>query len=299
MILSKKKGLSVGSTQTLKLNPIRKELIRMIITQKNKKVNTLLKITFKSDISEEFGQILPFPHKHYINNANTYYWLLNGYFGTNKSIEYINDIKARFLLSYKDKIVNIDYFNNNDEKLINPLELKSFQKLKSLAIKQINLSNRFDGTNDFVFWCLKIEAEEMILKYGLVQYDNLLDWGYLHFKDKIGAKALKDYSTLRAKCKSIVNYYIERDYKLDRYIRKCTNEELKMSRSENMKKQMEKIKDNNYKKVKHFLSGMFIEEYKKPNGKWNYSKIGTSLKLSRKTIKKHIEEIERDENGKV
>ena len=57
-----------------------------------------------------------------------------------------------------------------------------------------------------------------------------------------------------------------------------------MTRQENMIKVNKKKYEQNKKDVKHFISGMFSEEYKKPNGTWNKTKLKERLKLSRVTI---------------
>lgn len=264
-----------------------------IITKKIEKINnTTLRLTSNSCLSEEFGNILPYPNHHYINgDTYIYYWFIKGFFGTNNSIEYINDIKSRFLITYKELVREIKHYNNETKSYY---ELKHFQNLKSKTIGIINNTNRYDNSNDFIFWCLKLYSEEVILERGLIDYDTLFEFGHVNFGQCDSLKCCKDLSTLKSKCRSIVNYYIYRDYQLDRYIKKMTNEELIMSRSKNMKKQMEIIKENNYKKLKNFLSGMFVEEYKKKNGKWNITKLSKDLKMSRNTIYKNMERIENE-----
>lgn len=261
-----------------------------IISKKEQKQNeisdTYLKIICNSDISEDFGNELPYPTKHFISDRKiVYYWLILGYFGTKNSLEYINDIKARFLITYKDKIEKTSHYPTY-EKLVNPLKLKQFQKLKSKSISIINQTTRFDNSQDFIFWCLKLYCEDIIQERGLCDYETLLEFGITNFQDDV-----KDFSTLKSKCRNIINWYIDRDYKLSKYERKTkTEEEWIMSRSENMIKVRKNIKEQNILKVKNFLSGMFIDDYKKPSGKWNITKISKDLNLHRETISKIIKE---------
>lgn len=260
-----------------------------IITKRKEISNTFLKISFLEDITEEFGNTLPFPSKHEITTEYVYYWLIRGYFGTKKSQEYLNDIKSRFLINYKEKIKETSHFSSIETRQIH--ELKEFQKLKSISINIINHSNRFDSSNDFVFWCLKLYTEDLIRERGICQYSTLLEFGEKHFYSltQTKNKTCKDYSTLKSKCKSIINYYINNNYKLDKYERKLTNEELLMLRSKNMLKVNENKKLDNNKIVKNFLTGMFVDDYKK-NDNWNVSLISKTLKLSRNTIYRVIKE---------
>ena len=258
--------------------------------------NTCLKITFNQDITEDMGELIPYPQKHFIaNQIFVYYWYIDGFFGTNKAIEFINDIKARFLISYPNKINEIRHF---DTKEIAHLHLRQFQGLKSRTIAIINKTNRFDGSTDFIFWCLKLHAEDLIKEMGCVYYEDLLSFGAANFGGT-QTKSCKDYSTLKSKCRSIVNYYINKNYKLDRYEKKYKTkselEELKMTRQENMRLQNQKLKENKKNKIIHFITGLYAPNFKfksgKNVGKWNVSKISKELNISRPTIIKHLTEM--------
>jgi len=259
-----------------------------IITKKSKKTNnidTLLKVVFKEDIGEDFGNVIPYPYKHEIDRFYTYFWLIDGTFRTKKGIEFFNDIVARFLITYKDKIRLTDYKNLQNNGYDRSIKLKQFQNLKSISINIINQTTRFDGTKDMVFWCLKLYSEEVIKERGIIQFDTLFDYGYTNFKDNV-----KDFSTLKSKCRSIVMYYLNRNYKLDKYERKLTDKELTMTRSQNMIKVNKDKKQKNNEIVKNFLSGLLAINYKKANGKWNMSKISKDLSLSRNTVIRIIKE---------
>jgi len=266
----------------------------MIIPETREKVNnTCIKITFNQDITEDFGNALPYPQKHFINEQIwVYYWYIDGFFGTYKALDFLNDIKARFLLSYPNAIDQIRHFPTEED---TNLHLRHFQGLKSKAVAIINKTSRYDNKDDFIFWCLKLEAERLIQEHNQVRYDWLLDFGLVNFGET-STKKCKDTSTLKSKCRSITNYYIERSFKLDRYEKKYKTknelEELKMTRKENAQKVSQEKKEKNSKRIQNLLSGMFAVEYKKPNGKWNVSKISKELNLSRETIHKHLKEIE-------
>jgi hypothetical protein len=268
----------------------------VILHKKNVKVksssistNTVLQVSFRSsDVGSDFGNIIPYPSKHNVakNGDFIYYWNIKGFFGTKKSMSFINDMKARFLITYKDEVKEVKHYNT-EEKWFN--KLGHFQHLKSIAVNKINETNRFDNARDMIFWCIKLYAEDVIKERGSVDYDTLLEFGITNFDPHIGVdKACKDFSTLRAKCKSIFNYYDNKNFRLDKYERKCTDEEYKMTRAQNMKRVKERQAEETRKKIEHFMSGMFIDEYKKPNGAWNKSKLAEALNISRQTLANYI-----------
>lgn len=266
----------------------------MIIPEYEGKVNnTCIKITFNQDITEEFGNTLPYPQKHFISQSEwVYYWYIDGFFGTYRALDFLNDIKARFLISYPNEIDQIRHFPTEED---TNLHLKHFQGLESKARAIINKTSRYDNKSDFIFWCLKLEAERLIQENNQVRYDWLLDFGLVNFGDT-STKKCKDTSTLKSKCRSITNYYIERNFQLDCYQKKYNTktelENLKMTRKENAIKVSLEKKEKNIKRIQNLLSGMFANEYKKPNGKWNVSKISKELNLSRETLHKHLKEID-------
>lgn len=261
----------------------------MIIPQDEKNSNTCLKITFNSDISEDLGNELPYPRKRFISDSEwVYYWYIDGFFGTFKGRNFLNDIKARFLISYPNEINKMSHFPTEEDA---KLHLKHFQGLKSKAIAIINKTSRYDNTEDFIFWCLKLEAERLIVERGQVLEDWLYDFGYVNFGE-YSTKKCKDNSTLKSKCRSITRYYAMKGYQLDCYQKKYNTpeelEKLKMNRQQHIKKVHENRTEATLKKIEHFLSGLYAEEYKKPNGKWNIAKISKELNISRPTLTKYL-----------
>lgn len=270
----------------------------MIITEKEyESNNTCLKITFNSDITEDMGNSLPYPQKHFINegeyfNQYVYYWYINGFFGTKAGLDFLNDIKARFLITYPSQIDKIRHFPTEEQA---NLHLKHFQGLKSKAVAIINKTSRYDNKADFIFWCLKLEAERLITERGQVLEDWLIDFGMVNF-GSTSTKACKDASTLKSKCRSITRYYAMKNYQLDCYQKKYNTpeelEELKMNRTENAIRVSKEKKENNAKRIQNTLTGMFGFEYVKPNGKYNVSKLAKDLNLSRETITKHLKTLQ-------
>lgn len=242
---------------------------------------------FNEDISDELGETIPYPHKHYINNAWVYSWLLYGYFGTRKSIDYLNDMIARFKITYPKS----QYYKHYTDKktTIEPLKLKQFQNLKSRATQIINNNNRYDGTTDFVFWCLKLHAEIIIKEKGLFSYEELYYYGTDNFIEDV-----KDRSTLKAKCRNIFRWYLDRDFEMpQRRERKYKNlneywEKTMATRQAHAKKIHTKLAEDTKRKVLNLVTGMFKDEYRKKDGSWNVSKIAKESGTSRNTVMKYL-----------
>jgi len=232
---------------------------------------------------------LPFPNYLYHTHQGhiVIMWFISGFFGTAKNREYLNDIIARFLISFKEHKPNkIDYTLDRSKEahksdLIH--ELKAFQTLKSIRPK-IKAPERADMFADNTFWAIKLFAEDLIRDNGFCQYERMLEFALSNFEHK-------EKSTLRAKCRSVFNYYAERDFQLPREKKYNTieewYEESKMTRQENMIKINIEKGEEARRKVLSITSGMFAEEYKRA-GKWNVSKIAKDLKMSRNTVAKYI-----------
>ena len=97
--------------------------------------NTWLHISFEDDISAELGNVIPYPHHHYMrNNKLVYCWLIDGFFDTLKGVQFLNDIIARFKITFESS----QYLKHSidNESFINPLKLKQFQGLKAEPYKR-------------------------------------------------------------------------------------------------------------------------------------------------------------------
>jgi hypothetical protein len=243
--------------------------------------NTWLVMKFKEDISEELGSTVPYPQKHYVNNLWVYSWLLDGYFGTKDSIEFLNDIIARFIISFPGAS---HYKHYTDTKTtITPLKLKQFQNLKSRATQIVNNNYRFDGTTDFIFWCLKLHAELLIKEKGIFSFDELLNYAMSNFVDKA-----KDRSTLKAKCSNIFRWYLDRDFEIPKRREKKPKGEVMATRQEHAKKMTKQREEKAKRKVLNLITGMFKDEYRKKDGSWNVSKITKESGTNRRTVMKYL-----------
>ena len=249
------------------------------------KKNTKISIIIQGDGSEIFDYSLPLPH-NYSRRGDIYTieYTVNGFFHTNKSIAYLNDILARFTLSMQ--VLETRVTSSEDE----GIELSYFQGLKSV-VRHKNYE-AIDKGLDNIFYAIKYYTEDLIRESGegnLISYSLLESFAFSRFIDRA-----KDKSTLKAKCRRIWNWYDERGWTIPTRQRKLTDEELKMTRSENAKKVAAQKADKNYKKVANLLTGLFNDEYKKKNGKWHIGKIALAVGMTEKTVSKYIKEFENE-----
>jgi len=244
--------------------------------------------------SEFLNYKLPIPTylEHY-NKGYAVAWCIEGYFGTKKSEEFLNDIIARFLLSFADLSPKrlpykpeVKKDNKTAHILNKAYSLKSFStKLKSIK-KKTEIPQRAEQFEDLIFWAIKLMAEDLIREYGLIPYELLEDFALNQFLAK------KDRSTLRAKCRSVFNYYELKDFKIKE--KKYENnqkkyEGTKMTRIENITKINLERAEEKKRKILNITSGMFADDYKfKTSKKWNYTKLAKDLGMAKDTVKKYL-----------
>lgn len=213
---------------------------------------------------------------------------IEGFFGTKKNSEYLNDIVARFLITFKDlNPQRLPYKPKkySDQAHYHPkiYKLKELQKLKSLK-KHIKAPVRADTFEDYVFWAIKLYCEDLIREQGLISYHQLEDWSLFNFGNK-------ERSTIKAKCKSIFNWYEVRDWALP-YQRKTKNdEELLMTRVERSKANAELKAKKARNKVINAVTGLMSETYKKKSGAWHIGMIAKDTSLTEKTVSKYLKEL--------
>lgn len=258
---------------------------------------TILNIKSFEDLSSNFGNELPYPQKHLISRLNSlrgfinvfhYSWKIEGYFNTKKNVIFLNDIIARMMITFPAaKIEKVSIQEIKEESF---LKLKDFQNLKSIKSRILNYEKTQKiQCEDQTFWALKLYFEQMI-KNDNLSYQHFEDFALNNFIDKA-----KDRSTLKAKCRNIYNYYCEKDFKLFcEYKRKMNDQELIMTRSNNMKKVNELQARNNRTLVVNAITGLYQNEYRTKKGEWNISKLSKNLNLSRNTIYKYLEEFKQN-----
>lgn len=249
--------------------------------------NTWLHISFSDDITSELGNVIPYPHYHYMrNNKLVYCWLIDGFFDTLKGIQFLNDIIARFKITFETS----QYLKHtvDTESTICPLKLKAFQNLKSRAIQRIQQTTRFDGTRDFIFYCLKLHAEIIIKEKGIFSYDELEDFAISNFIEKA-----KDRSTLKSKCKNIFNWYLDRNFELTRTVYEKKEKDLVMATRQEQGRYMADLKAKEAKeKIQNAITGLLADSmFKKKNGSWNSVAIAEYLSIDPRTVRKHLKDL--------
>ena len=249
--------------------------------------NTWLHISFEDDISSELGNVIPYPHHHYMrNNKLVYCWLIDGFFDTLKGVQYLNDIIARFKITFETS----QYLKHSidNESFINPLKLKQFQGLKSRAIQKIRQVTRFDSSKDFIFYTIKFYAEDLIKEKTIFTQNELEDFAINNFIDKA-----KDRSTLKAKCKNIFNWYLDRNFELTQTVYIKKERDLVMATRQEHAIRLGKNKEKeNIAKIKNAITGLMADAmFKKKNGTWNGKSIAQYLNLDPKTVNKYLKSL--------
>ncbi len=243
---------------------------------------------------------LPIPtlQKH-INQGYFVGWAIDGYFATPKGIEFLNDIIARFLISFKELNIKRLPFKPQTKDLDSKTahiyakvyKLKEFSKqLKSLPVKKRLNPSRADMFEDFTFWAIKLYAEDMIRDYGQISYGIFETWALTQFE-------YKERSTIRAKCRSIYNWYEEKNWELSKKHKPLKQhlEETMASRKEHIIRLNKNKGEQNKRAVINVITGLFADDYKKKSGAWHFGKIATQVGLSSKTVAKIIKEYEHKE----
>ena len=235
------------------------------------KKNTKLSITVQGDGKEIFDYSLPHPIS-YKRNRNTYTieYAINGYFSTKSSYEYLNDIIARFTLSMKVLSTNVTSTEDAG------IELSYFRGLKS--IQRAKNYESVDIGQDNIFWSIKLYAEDLIRQSGegnLIAYSLLESFAFSRFIDRT-----KDKSTLRAKCRSIWNWYDARKWTIP------TRQGKGMSRADGARiAHQKKAADTKAKVIGAIEALNFLQE------KLSIANVARQAQVSRDTAKKYLIEL--------
>ncbi len=243
----------------------------------------------------DVGLPTPTYHEH-INRGYMIAYALDGYFGTAAGIEYLNDIIARWLITFQE---------NKPERVTSSSSLREvhrhaststgtylpkiykLQELKALDSKtsRKKIPNRADSFADIVFWSIKLYCEDLITAQGIVAYEQLETFAISNFIDK------KDRSTLRAKCRSIWNYYNQRDWKLPKAYKKKDKGEVMATRQEHIEQVNKNREIKNRNKIKAILDDIFLQDsIKFKNGKYRIGEIAKIAEVHRETVSKYLKE---------
>jgi len=235
------------------------------------KKNTKISITIRGDGSEIFDYSLPLPH-HYTRNGDTYTieYTINGFFHTKRGLAYLNDILARFTLSMQ--VLKTEVMSSEDD----GIELSYFQGLKSV-VRHKNYES-VDVGQDNIFWAIKLYTEDLIKESGegnLIAYSLIESFAFARFIDRA-----KDKSTLKAKCRSIWEWYDKRDWTIP------SRKGLGMSRQEAGINAAKKNAEKTKAKIQKAIAGLeFMQE------KINIANVARDAGVSRNTAKKYLIEL--------
>jgi len=221
-----------------------------------------------------------------INKGYLIAYALNGYFGTQNGFKYLNDIIARFLITFRDERASrLSYPPTITDKSIYSgkiYKLRELQQLKSLKSKNYT-PERANSFEDHTFWAIKLYCEDLIREQGIVSAHQLEEFAYSNFE--------KERSTLRAKCRSIWNYYERKDWQINSYIKKPQGEVM-ATRQEHIKQVNENRIIKNRNKIKAIIDDIFLQDQiKLKNGKYKIGAIAELTGIHRETVSKHLKEM--------
>ncbi len=247
---------------------------------------------FTGNGTEWIDEGLPTPsYLEHINKGYLIAWAIDGYFGTQQGTQYLNDIIARVLITFKDLKPKRQLYkpkiDNNSHYLPKIYKLQELANLKSLRQK-IKAPSRADNFDDHIFWSIKLYCEDLIREQGIPVYSQLEDFAYSSFNHK-------DKSTLRAKCRSIYHWYETNNWSLPYQRKTKTAEELKVTRQERAKANTAKREAEAKAKVLNAITGLMSAIYKKKSGAWHIGKIAEDTQLHRETVSKYLKEYQNDD----
>lgn len=257
-----------------------------------------------SDTSYFLEQDLPAPTL--IQHQKDYYTLhyaIDGFIGTKKLREYVNDTKEKIalLLGATYLEYNPSYTNSFSNFTKYVYTLNMFSNIRDLRIKDTIKRRKEPGLldKDKIFELARFKC------YDLKLHDKLtFEACYEAFYTINTSYELnKSHSDIKAKARSVYKWTDEHynpvaltndeiranrkeyDKKYYENKRKKGNE---MTRQEHAKRIHTKLADDTKKKVLNLITGMFKDEYKKKNGNWNITKIAKDSGTSRPTVMKYL-----------
>lgn len=238
--------------------------------------NTWLAFKCDGDAAEIFEHNLPTPHYFDRKNDAIYAlgWLISGYFGTGKGLEYLYDIIARILLSMP-VVERIEIEPETEQEPIRLQQLQNTISLPAKMRKKIDTANRYQ---DAVFWAIKLQAERLIRTLGgWFPYQELEHWAFSVFE---APGDVKDRSTLRAKCRSVWYWYEKRDFKIPE------RRNFTMSRAEAGRSSAAKKAEQTKAKVIAAVAALeFLQE------KVNATNIAKQAGIHRETAAKYLKKL--------
>ena len=223
-----------------------------------------------------------------------YKLVVDGFGGTKRAKRFETDILLRF------QILNDDIFSDIEKKITSEPSSYNLQELsdrlpslpsynKNFIARVLDNPQKYE---DLYFWAMKWQME-LLIKQGYTQsYNTLLEWTLEQFSSK-------EFSTLKAKAKSIFNWYHARGFKIfGAYERKYTDKELQMTRSENMTRINKLVKEKHQKTMLALLEQnemLFESEFIHKDGRFkglvNIQKLAKYMGVSEMTIRRNLKDM--------
>jgi len=249
--------------------------------------------------TEWIDQGLPTPTYHeHINIGYMIAYALDGYFGTTQGTQYLNDIIARFLITFREykptRVASSSLsslkrssssLSANSTYLPKIYKLKELQALKSMSNKKLPRATA-DKFEDFTFWAIKFHCEDLIKEQGVVSAEQLIQFALENFEGK-------EHSTLKAKCRSVWNYYEQRNWTIPKPYTKKDQGEVMATRLEHINQVNKNRVLKNQNKIKAVLDDIFLQDdIKFKNGKYRVGKIAELTNLTRQSVSKYLKEMD-------
>lgn len=224
-------------------------------------------------------------------------YAIDGYFGTHAGTEYLNDIIARFLVSFRDckpsrvssslitRRCASSSSTSSDTYLPRIYKLRELQALKSLSNSKLPRATA-DKFDDFTFWAIKFHCEDLIKSQGMATAEQLIEFACTNFEGK-------EKSTLKAKCRSVWNYYEQRNWTIPVPYTKKPKEQVMATRREHIAQVNKNRMQKNRNKIKAVLDDIFLQDkIKFKNGKYRIGKIAELTNMTEKTVSKYLKEFD-------
>ena len=163
-------------------------------------------------------------------------------------------------------------------------KLKELQGLKSLSSNRLPRATA-DKFDDFTFWAIKFYCEDLIKSQGIPTASQLIEFALGNFEGK-------ETSTLKAKCRSVWNYYEQRNWTIPVPYTKKDKGEVMATRLEHIENVNKNRVLKNQNKIKAVLDDIFLQDdIKFKNGKYRVGKIAEIAEMHRETVAKYLKEM--------
>lgn len=288
----------------------RKELITQESNTPYRKTSWINIQVNNNDYTAFIDNDLPIPTiLQHRNTGYSLHWEIDGFFATQKNRDYFLDVSQKIAVLFNDSALfeyraKVNAWSKFCEMVYYLKDFSHIQDKRKKSRRTFNKANHGLLYQDKLFELARFKCYDLKLENRLT-YEAVYDVFYTMNNTYDLQKSPSD---IKAKAKNVYNW-VDKNYdpiffteeekiearritkrKYNNKINKTilTGEDELMTRSENMIKQNKILGDKYKEKVLNITTGMFKDEYKKSNGKWNISKIAKEIDVSRNTVMKYI-----------